>query len=127
MDTALAEAARVARKVIIVEPRAYGDLFDALKPIDDETEVRLAAQASIARFRDAGGKLEREEEWTRVERFADFETFVKRMVAADQTRAEPARIKRAELESSFASTAVRCEAGGFSLSQPMIGHLLSRA
>lgn len=127
MDAALAEAARVARKVLIVEPRAYGDLFDVLKPIDDETEVRLAAQASIARFRDAGGKLEREEAWMRVERFADFEAFVKRMIAADQTRAEPARMRRAELERSFASAAVRCDAGGFSLSQPMMGYLLSRA
>jgi len=50
MDSTLIEASRVAHKVIIVEPCAYGDLFDALKPIDDETDVRRAAQAAIVRF-----------------------------------------------------------------------------
>jgi SAM-dependent methyltransferase len=127
MDTALADACRVARKVIIVEPRAHGDLADALRPIDDETEVRLAAQASIARCHAAGAKLACEEEWTRIEHFADFGTFVKRMIAAERTRADPARIKRTALERAFASAAVGCGTGGFRLSQPMIGHLLSRA
>ncbi|GGE41844.1 ubiquinone/menaquinone biosynthesis methyltransferase [Agaricicola taiwanensis] len=126
MASALAEALRVAGRVIIVEPRAYGGLFDALKPIDDETEVRRAAQAAIVRFCDAA-KLQREEEWVRVERFADFETFVQRMVAADQTRAEGARLKRADLERAFMSAAVPCGRGGFDLMQPMIGHVVSRA
>lgn len=127
MDAALAEALRVAPRIIIVEPRPYGDLFAALKPIDDETEVRCAAQDAIKRFCETTARLEREQEWMRVERFADFDAFAKRMIAADRTRAEAARSKRSELEGSFNGAATRHDADGFHLTQPMIGHVISRA
>jgi SAM-dependent methyltransferase len=127
MTSALAEALRVAPRIIIVEPRPYGDLFDALKPIDDETEVRRAAQEAILRFCQTTARLEREEEWVRVERFDHFEDFAKRMIAADPARAQAARSKRDAMEQSFNKAAMRHDLGGFRLAQPMVGQVLSRA
>ena len=54
MLPALEEAARVVGKggtVIVVEPLSEGTFFDALRLIEDETEVRQAAQDAIVRAR----------------------------------------------------------------------------
>lgn len=47
MDRSLAEAARVIRPgglLIVMEPLAEGGFFDALRIVEDETAVRVAAQ-----------------------------------------------------------------------------------
>jgi ubiquinone/menaquinone biosynthesis C-methylase UbiE len=52
MDRAVAEAARVARPggwLIVLEPLAAGNFFDALCVVEDETAVRLAARNALAR------------------------------------------------------------------------------
>src|SRR6185369_5098060 len=52
LDTALAEAARVLRPgglLYVQEPLAEGPYFELLRPVDDETAVRAAAEAALAR------------------------------------------------------------------------------
>lgn len=48
LGTALSEAARVSRSlIVVVEPVAAGSHFELVRPIDDETEVRAAALHAI--------------------------------------------------------------------------------
>ena len=51
-DKALAEAARVlvrGGRLLVIEPVAEGPLFELMRPVDDETEVRAAAIAALGR------------------------------------------------------------------------------
>jgi len=57
LDAALAEARRVLRPrgaVYVAEPLAEGSFFELTRMVDDETEVRAAAQAALSRASDAG-------------------------------------------------------------------------
>ena len=50
MDAALAEAARVLRRdglLYVQEPSAQGPAFELLRPVNDETPVRKAAQQAL--------------------------------------------------------------------------------
>jgi ubiquinone/menaquinone biosynthesis C-methylase UbiE len=52
MHRALGKAARVvepARPIVIIEPLAEGSFFSALCTVEDETDVRTAAQEHIRR------------------------------------------------------------------------------
>jgi len=57
LDAALVEARRVIRPggaVYVAEPLAEGSFFELTRIVDDETEVRGAAQAALDRAPDAG-------------------------------------------------------------------------
>jgi SAM-dependent methyltransferase len=57
LDAALGEARRVIRPggaVYVAEPLAEGSFFELTRMVDDETEVRGAAQAALSRAADAG-------------------------------------------------------------------------
>jgi SAM-dependent methyltransferase len=57
LGAALAEARRVIRPggaVYVAEPLAEGDFFELTRIVDDETEVRAAAQAALAEATRAG-------------------------------------------------------------------------
>ena len=131
MADALREALRVTRPggaVVIVEPLAQGSYFAAMLPVEDETRIRAAAQGAIARGVDAGlGFLERAVDYVRRERFADLESFVARLVAAEPARAPVAGAKRHDLEAAFAAQARRDPDGRFVLEQPMRAHIVRRA
>jgi ubiquinone/menaquinone biosynthesis C-methylase UbiE len=61
LDAALVEARRVIRPggaVYVAEPLAEGNFFELTRLVDDETEVRAAAQAALARASSAGLKRE---------------------------------------------------------------------
>ena len=50
MPLALSEAARVLApqgRLIVIEPLAEGNYFEAMRPIEDETEVRAAAYTAL--------------------------------------------------------------------------------
>jgi len=90
MDAALAEAARVLRptgRVFVQEPRAEGELFEMVRPVDDETHVRAAAQAALRRG--GGGALVELEHRVAapVMRLRDVEALRHMIVSVDPARA----------------------------------------
>lgn len=128
---ALAEIARVARPgapIIVVEPLAEGTFFGAMRPVEDETTVRAAAQRAIEAACAAGATLRLVEvvEFERAETFADVDQFLARLVAVDPARAAPAAAARPEVERLFAELAEPGPAGA-TLRQPLRMHRLEKA
>ena len=128
MDRALRDAARVVVPsgfVVVVEPLAEGSFFLALRPVEDETEVRTAAQEVLVRAV-ASGTLDqlRRVDYLRHERFEDMEGFLDRVVAVDPARAALVARNRPEVEAAFSRYASVAPDGGVALDQPMRAHVL---
>jgi SAM-dependent methyltransferase len=126
METALAEAARIVRHgpIIVIEPRVDGALSDVLRIIDDETEVRTAAQQVIRRVIDAGRfSSVATSDYLRIERFADFDTFLGRMISNNPARRDAAQANLEAMRSAFMAFAEPGKAE-VSLDQPMHLHIL---
>lgn len=121
MQAALVEAGRVAGSgpVIVVEPLAEGSFFKALVPVEDETEVRHAAQAAIAAVTAAGKlRLVLQKEYDRVETYAGLEPFLTRIVQADPARVERLDTARAEVARRLDAHGERSDEG-YTLRQPL--------
>jgi len=94
MDEALAEAFRVLRPdgvLYVQEPLAEGAFFELMRPVDDETEVRAAAQGSAGARERVGASARRRvarAAWCTMA-LADFEAW-RRLVES----VEPARLRR---------------------------------
>ncbi len=118
MEGALREAVRVTRRggrIVVVEPLAEGPLFEVLRPVDDETEVRAKAQAvmdrtSFPRLTDV--------RFERVTTYADEAAFTASLIAGDPGRAEAMAAQADTLRGLLARHA-RHGPEGFALSQPM--------
>lgn len=127
MLLALEEAARVVGKggsVIVVESLSEGSFFDALRLIEDETEVRQAAQDAIVRARRRGIVNEiRRIEYDRIETFSDAEAFLERAVVFDPSREERAQAARGKLLARFEALSDH-DKGGYVLHQPLRLHHL---
>lgn len=131
LAAALAEMARVARPgapIVVVEPLAQGTFFDAMRPLEDETAIRAAAQKAIAAACAERGPLRLVDvaEFERVEPFRGVEQFLERLVAVDPARAAAVDAARAEVEARFAALAERGPAGAV-LRQPLRMHRLEKA
>lgn len=129
MDAALHEAARVVvhgAPVLVVEPLAEGGFFEAMRPLEDETEIRGAAQASISRALASGRlTLARLVEYDRVERFPDVEAYLARLVEAEPARAASVAGARAAVGEAFRRHAEPTPEG-YVLRQPLrLHHLVS--
>ena len=123
MIAALLEAGRVVGRghpVAIVEPLPEGSFFQALRPIEDETEVRLAAQRAIASAL-AEGPLRRirGEVFLRRDRFADFEAFLVRATAADPARRDLVARDPDRFRAAFRRAAALDPDGRYVLDQPL--------
>ena len=104
MHRALEEAARVvgpAGPIVVVEPLAEGSFFLALRPVEDETDVRTAAQ-EVLRRAVAGGAFRQlgRVDYLRREVFEGVDEFLVRVVAVDPARATVAG-RRPEVEAAF--------------------------
>jgi SAM-dependent methyltransferase len=105
MLEALSEARRVLRPggvVYIAEPLAEGDFFELTSLVEDEREVRAAAQRTIA---DAGSVgLDRVESLEYDVRLclADLDAFAARLVSVDPARGEVFEQRKALLAERFA-------------------------
>src|ERR1700730_6164678 len=105
LDGALTEAERVLRAdgvLYVQEPLAEGEFFELMRPVDDETGVRSAAQAALGRAA-AGPLVER----ARVEavtpvRLADFEARGGRVVSGEPSRAVAIDAQASALRAAFA-------------------------
>jgi SAM-dependent methyltransferase len=129
LDAALAEAARVLTSgglLYVQEPVAEGPYFELLRPVDDETEVRAAAQAAIARAGRHGLRHERELRFETEVAHPDFASFRDRVVLADAERARALRGIEEELRERFERTAERGADGTFRFRQPMRVDVLRR-
>lgn len=129
MDRALAEALRVvgpAGTLLVIEPLPQGPFFEALRPLEDETAVRLAAQDALAAFAAGLADLVDLREWDRVERFASLDVFLERIVAADPARRDLLDAARPEIARRFEAHG---EPGpqGRMLVQPMRMHRFRQA
>jgi SAM-dependent methyltransferase len=126
MEAALSEAARVVEggPIVVIEPRVDGALSDVLRIIDDETKVRTAAQQALHRSIDAGQFASAQvSDYLRIERFADFDAFLQKMVSNNPLRRDAARANRQSLQAAFVALAER-NATGATLNQPMRLHIL---
>lgn len=128
---ALAEAARVLEPgstLVVVEPLATGSFFDALRPIEDETGVRYAAQQAIAAaLADGTFTCRRDGTLERQESFVSLDAFLERVSAVDPARAVTIRTRRPIVEAAFLSAALRSADGRYGLVQPLRIHVLQPA
>ncbi|MEZ5891373.1 MAG: class I SAM-dependent methyltransferase [Xanthobacteraceae bacterium] len=128
MDRAVAEAARVARPggwLIVLEPLAAGNYFDALRVVEDETAVRLAAQNALARAIEGNRlRLETTTSYVRREVFADVSDFFARIVAVDPEREATIQANRQAATAAVLAAAQRDADGRLVLDQPIKADVL---
>lgn len=129
MRRALEEAARVVehtRPIVVVEPLAEGSFFFALRPVEDETDVRNAAQEALRLALQSGAFEQlRRIDYLRREHFEGADQFLARVVAVDPARAAVAAERRPEVEAAFRRHAWATADGRMILEQPMRAHVLT--
>lgn len=126
MVPALADARRVLRPgglVYVAEPLAEGDYFELVRIVDDETDVRAAAQWALADC--ARADLERMQalEYEVGAVSTGIDTLRKRIVDVDPERAEVFDAHEDDLTEAFARLGDERE-GGRWFTQPMRADLL---
>ncbi|WP_345892390.1 class I SAM-dependent methyltransferase [Mesorhizobium amorphae] len=131
MPVALREAARVIRPngvVIIVEPLPAGTFFSALRLVEDETVVRLAAQRAIETAT-LSGVLSRMETLNYVRRdvFPTADGFLDRIVAVDPSRREIVEQNKSAIRAAVLAAAARTSEGSLEFDQPIKADILQRA
>ena len=102
---ALGEARRVLRPdgvLYVAEPLAEGDYFALTSLIEDELEVRAAAQDALARAGDAGLERAATVEYDVRLRISDLAAFRARVVNVDPQRAEIFDARRPVIAAAFA-------------------------
>ena len=105
-DAAFPELRRVVRDLVYVaEPLPTGNFFELMLPVDDETEVRAAAQAAIARA--AGFERICSVAYDITISFDAFEDFRDMLIATDPERAERFAEVEAQLRAAVPARAVR--------------------
>lgn len=127
MDGTLAEAARVVRRggwIYVAEPIAAGAFFDLVRVVDDETDVRAAAQSALAGAAAAGLTLRAEGRYDHPAVYASAEDLLNRLIGVDPARkaavARHASVLRAGIDAKGEKTA-----DGLRFRHPTRWHLFS--
>lgn len=129
MLAALADARRVLRgggSVYVAEPLAEGDHFELVSIVDDETEVRAAAQRAIESAESAGLRRVATHEYGVQGISSGMAALRRTIVGADPTRAATFDAREAELAEAFARLGTPVE-GGRLFTAPMRADLLGPA
>ncbi|MER9895259.1 class I SAM-dependent methyltransferase [Mesorhizobium sp. M0119] len=128
MQAALGEAARVINPngvLIVVEPLATGNFFAALRPIEDETIVRQAAQLAIETAV-SSGMLARMAtlQYVRREVFRTVKGFLDRVVAVDPSRRKVVEHDESGITAAVLAAAQRDSEGALTFDQPIKADIL---
>lgn len=122
MDAALREAVRVLKPesgfLCVVEPGMTGTHFEVMKPFHDETRVRTAAQAALAR---TAGRMFRDvarHRYVQFPRYADFEALVTRFTGQTFSSIGRQSVETDEVRARFERG--RSAAGDYVFEQPML-------
>ena len=128
-EAAIVEAARVLEtggRLFVMEPVAEGPLFELMRPVDDETEVRAAAYAALRRAANGPAFEEiREYGFATDYCYASFEAFKDGVLQVDGSRRAALELHEAQLREDFERTADRTD-GGYSFTHPKRLNLLER-
>jgi SAM-dependent methyltransferase len=128
LDDALGEARRVLRTggvVYVAEPLPEGEFFELTSLVEDEREVRAAAQRALGGAERAGLERARTVEYDAQLCLRGLDALRARVVSVDPARAERFDARRAELAEAFARLGEPGErAGERCFRQPMRADLL---
>jgi SAM-dependent methyltransferase len=130
MSAALDEAARVVRPdglVYVAEPLAQGDFYELVSIVDDEDEVRDAAQRALAAAASSGLRQIATEDYELVSHTGDLDALRRRLVAVDHERAAIFEVHRDALERRFGELGEPAEEGGRRFRQTIRAAVFSRA
>ena len=126
--TALGEAGRVLRPrgiVYVAEPLAEGDYFALTTLVEDEEEVRAAAQRALAQAAQAGLERVRTVEYDVTIRLAGVDAYRRRTVSVDPDRAPVFAARRQAIAAAFARLGAAGEEPGERIfTQPMRADVL---
>ncbi|MDA9009480.1 class I SAM-dependent methyltransferase [Alphaproteobacteria bacterium] len=119
---ALQEAHRVLRPkgiVYVFEPIAQGSSFDVMQPVDDETQVRAAAQNALKDVQSKQLFLEDANfKYLEYYTYADFESFKKAAIMVDEARAKALKTCEPEVLSRFSTLGEQVD-GGLRFQEPV--------
>ena len=124
---ALTEAGRVVRpggQVYVVEPLVEGSYFELMTLVEDEHEVRAAAQLAVAEAGRAGLSAEARVEYEVVVGIGDLDALRRRFVSVDPARAELFDARRDEVRAAAERLGDPQPGGGWNFRQPMRADLL---
>ena len=130
MSAALREAARVLRPrglVYVAEPLPRGDFYALVSIVDDEDEVRDAAQRALTAAASAGLRHVATEDYELEAHAHDLDAVRRRMVAVDPERGDVFDAHRHALEHSFDQLGEPATEGGRRFTETMRAVVLSRA
>ena len=127
LPVALGEAARVLRPggiVYVAEPLAEGDYFELVSLVEDEVDVRRAAQEALAHADRAGLSRSETVDYGVSIEIADLAALRSRVVSVDPARAGVFDSRRDELEQAFRRLGEAGPRGERRFVQPMRADLL---
>jgi hypothetical protein len=130
MELALLEASRVldARGfLIVVEPSAEGSFFEALRLVEDETDVRMAAQLALKKAVASSQLKEiRSISYVRRETFDNAERFLERIIAVDPARETAAQSRSKDVIHAINGAAIKLTSGQLAFDQPIKADVLAK-
>lgn len=130
MELALWEASRVLDAhgfLVVVEPSANGSFFEALRLVEDETAVRMAAQLALKKVVASGQLKEiRSINYVRRETFDNAERFLERILAVDPAREIAAQSRLKEVIHAINKAAIKLATGQLAFDQPIKADVLAR-
>jgi SAM-dependent methyltransferase len=131
MAPALAEARRVLRdggRVYVAEPLLDGSFFELVRLIEDEVEVRTAAQRVLDDAGAVGLRVAQVVEYDLDPSFAGFDALAAHIASVDPHRAPVIAANRGQLQDAYERLAeVDPASGRHAFHQPMRVHLLQPA
>ena len=130
MELALSEASRVLNArgyLVVVEPSANGNFFEALRLVEDEADVRMAAQLALKKAV-SGGQLREIQSisYVRREIFDNAERFLERIIAVDPAREIAAQSRLKEVIHAINKAAIKLTTGQLAFDQPIKADVLAK-